>query len=295
MIGLLRADSIRLRRRYDVWIVGLAVPLLAAFGFIRGYFDIPSHYGFDTSLPTPPEIVAQMATEQSHFGFPYSIVMMLDSVPWVLVAVFFMTAMTIGGDFDWGTIRTSLLASTDRHRFLASRSIAMASIAVAMILLLLALAVILPAVLAVTGNVLPTSANEFPASGSLVAGNIGVAIAARILVVVFVVAFSGLLTVVTRNPAMPLLFGLIYFILESYVSNSSLFRDESGPIWLARVFPLQSVSGLLGDTRQAITSANDPSAAVGWPLWAGFLAVAAWSAILYFLADRIFRRADITE
>ena len=76
MIGLLRADSIRLRRRYDVWIVGLAVPLLAAFGFIRGYFDIPSHYGFDTSQPTPPEVLLQMATEQSHFGFPYSVVMM---------------------------------------------------------------------------------------------------------------------------------------------------------------------------------------------------------------------------
>ena len=295
MIGLLRADAIRLRHRYDVWIVGLAVPLLAAIGFIRGYFDVPSHYSYDTSQPAPPELLAQIAADLSHYGFPYSVVSMLDSVPWVLVAVFFLVATTIGGEYGWGTIRTSLLASTDRHGFLGARSIAMAWIALLMIGLLLALAVILPAFLAVAGNVLPSSANELPASASLVAGNIGVAIAARLLVVGFVVAFAGLLTVITRNPAFPLLFGLIYFILESYVSNSSFFRDENGPIWLARAFPLQSVEGLLGDTARAITTGDDPSAAAGWPIWLGFVAVAAWSAILYLAMDRIFNRSDITD
>ena len=295
MTGLLRADLIRLRARLDLWIVALAVPLMSTLGFIRGYFDAPSHYQFDPSQPGAQEILALIAAEQGHYAFPYSVITNLESVPWALVAVFFLVSMTIGGEYGWGTIRTSFLASTDRHRFLASRSIAMAVIAVAVMAALLALAIVLPAFLSVTGNVLPSSI-------AIGAGDVAVAIVARLVVVAFVVALGSLLAVATRNPAFPLLFALVYFIAESYLANSSFFRDADGPTWAAHLLPFQSVAGLLGDTLRAIAPGDsqlggqvDQFGATAWPVWLSFVVVGAWSAAFYAVADRVLGRSDITE
>jgi ABC-2 type transport system permease protein len=296
VIGLLRADLIRLRGRLDLWVVGFAVPVLAAFGYLRGYYDVPNHFGFDPQFPVPPDVVAQIAAERSQYAFPFSLVGLLDSVPWVFVAVFFMTAMTIGSEYGSGTIRTALLASTDRHRFLASRSVALGIVGAAIIAVLLVLAVVLPALLGLLGAAIlappPISAPDY-----------GLALVARLLILAFVVALAALLTVVTRNPALPLLLVLIYFLFEGIVTSMPLFHDPSGLTWLPGLLPLKSVSDLLSDTLRTIVPL-DPSVVAGqldqpgtvvFPLWLAFAVVAGWFGLLYLAADRFFQGSDIRE
>ena len=51
MRGHLRADIIRLRGRWDAWAFLVAVPVLAALGFLEGYVNVASHYGWDSDSP----------------------------------------------------------------------------------------------------------------------------------------------------------------------------------------------------------------------------------------------------
>jgi len=292
LIGLLRADVIRLRGRPDAWVVALAVPLLAALGFVGAYFDVPHHFGYSTPSP-PPEIVAAIAAERSAFAFPESLLTMLDSAPWVIIAAFFLASTTIGGEYAWGTIRTALLASSERRRFLASRFLALDVLAAAMIGALLVAAVILPILLAAAGRELPS-----PAPRSI--ADLPVAVLARLLALIVVTGLAGLLAIVTRNGAVPLLLGMVYVIGESLIANLDVWRTVDGLRWLPRALPIQSVGSLLADTARSATGSQsdatlvDPNS-ISFPLWLSFAVVAGWAVLIHVAADLALRRSDIRE
>jgi ABC-type transport system involved in multi-copper enzyme maturation permease subunit len=290
--GLLRADVIRLRGRLDVWIVALAVPVIAAFGFVGAYFDVPHHFGYSTPLP-PPEIVAAIAEQRSAFAFPQSLMTMLDSAVWVIVAAFFLAATTIGGEYAWGTIRTSLLASSERRRFLASRLVALDVVGTATIALLLIVGTILPIVIAAGGNELPTPP-------PLQIADLGLAVLARLLALVLIAGCAALLAIATRNGAFPLLVGMLYLIAETLVANLDTWRTIDALRWVPRSLPLQSIGALLAETTRAArdgpvgTVPIDQNAVV-FPLWLSFAVVAGWALVIHAAAQAIFRRSDIRE
>ena len=182
MNGHLRAAVIRLRGRWDVWLVAGAVPGLAALGFVQGYGDIPHHYGWDPSRPIPPEVVAAMDAERATYAFPDSLLRLIGGAPWLLAGVFFLTSLTLGLEFGWGTIRTVLLASPDRRRFLVSRLLALATVGLAVFAGLLVLGLVLPEVLAVSGA-------HLPPSPEVVAVEVLGAIVAWIVALAFVIGF----------------------------------------------------------------------------------------------------------
>ena len=289
MRGHLRADIIRLRGRWDAWAFLVAVPVLAALGFLEGYVNVASHYGWDPSGPEPPEIVTLMAAERATYAFPHSLLVMLGSTPWVLFAMFFLVATTVGLDYGWGTIRTSLIVSPDRARLLASRALAIAAIGVALIAVLLLLGVVLPQVLPLTGEVPPPSPDVAPEL-------LGGAVAAAMVALAFWVALAALLAVVTRGPSLPFLLVLVYILVEGVVGGLAMWRDTglqlvSGSLPFASVMAL--IAGSTDPSRYGLAAA-DP-AVFDRPLMVSFAVVAAWAVVFLVAAIVRHRGMDVRE
>jgi ABC-type transport system involved in multi-copper enzyme maturation permease subunit len=289
MRGHLRADVIRLRGRWDAWAFLVAVPVLATLGFLEGYVNVASHYGWDPSGPEPPEIVVMMTAERATYAFPHSLLLILGSTPWVLFAVFFLVATTIGLEFGWGTIRTSLIVSPDRARMLASRALAVGAIGVVLLAALLVLGVVLPQVLPLTGEAPPPSPDVAPV---LLAG----AVAAALVALAFWVALAALLAVVTRGPSLPFLLVLVYVLVEGVVGGLAMWRDAglqlvSGSLPFASVMAL--ISGSTDPSRYGLAAA-DP-ARFDRPLLLTFAVVAGWAVVFLVAAIVRLRRLDVRE
>lgn len=305
MNGHLRADVIRLRGRWDVWLIAAAVLGLAALGFVQGYSDVPRHYGWDPSRPIPPEIVAAMDAERATYAFPDSLLRLIGGAPWLLAAVFFLTSLTLGLEFGWGTIRTVLLASPDRRRFLVSRLIALGVVGLAVFAGLLVLGGVLPEVLVASGAHLPPSPDVVPVE---VLG----AVAAWMVALAFVLTVAALIAVITRNPALPLLVAIVWFILEGLVANLPPWHDLHLD-QVARSLPFSSVAALLADSLDPAhyglavaggfglqgSGSVDPglvaTGAVERPLLLSFVVVAGWAVLALLAAATLIRRADILE
>lgn len=288
----LRADLIRLRGRWDVWVLGLGIPVFAAVGYIQGYANVPNHYfSSDPSQSGLDFVTTSIAAERATYAFPHSLLNLIGSAPWLLAAIFAFTAMLIGFEYDAGTIRTSLLASSDRRRYLASRLLILAALGSLTLMGLVALGVLLPLVLVVTGNSPPASPSVAPVQ--VVGATIAVLVSLG-----FVLAFAALLAVATRNPALPVLVGLVYFVLESYIANLSQWRELHFEL-VRGSLPFASVMALMADSMDpanyGIGAPNLDPNYVDRPFILSLVVVAAWAAVFAVSADQLFRRSDIRE
>ena len=291
MTAHIRADLIRLRGRWDIWVVGFGVPVLAAIGFLQGYVAVPNHYGWDPSQPIPDYVLTAIATERATYAFPRSILTLMGNGVWLLIAAFFLTSTTIGLEFGWGTIRTSLLSSPDRRRMLASRVIVIGTVGIVLLASFIVLGVVLPGIIAATGNAPPASQAVMPIQ---IAG----ATTAVVVALGFVLALAALLAIVTRNPAVPFLIGLVYFILEGMVVNLGVWMNIHLDAVLD-LLPVASVSALLRDsldqTQYGIATADVTFGVVDRPLLLSVGVVVGWTLVFYLIADSLLRRADIVE
>lgn len=289
MRGHLRADVILLRGRWDAWAFLVAIPVLAAIGFLEGYVNIASHFGWDPSGPEPPEILAAMAAQRADYAFPHSLLLILGSAPWVLFAAFFLVSTTIGLEFGWGTLRTSLFVSPDRARLLASRALAVGAIGVVLLAALLVLGVVMPQLLPLTGETPPPSP---PVEPVMIAG----AFAAALVSLGFWVALATLLAVLSRGPSLPFLLALVYFLIEGVVGGLAIWR-EAGLELLSGSLPFASVIALISGSTDATRyglATPDPSA-FDRPLPVSFAVVIGWAALFFLAAIVRLRRIDVRE
>ncbi|MGH2463989.1 MAG: ABC transporter permease subunit [Candidatus Limnocylindrales bacterium] len=288
----LRADLIRLRGRWDVWVLGIGIPVFAAVGYFQGYANVPTHYfSSDPTQPLPDVIVASIAAERATYAFPHSLLLLIGSAPWLLAAMFAYTALLVGIEYDSGTIRTALIASPDRRSYLASRLLVLAVLGSAILAGLIALGAILPGVMAVTGNSPPPSPIVAPIEVVGAAGSVVVSL-------LFVLSFAALLAVATRNPALPVLVGLLYFVIETFLGNLNQWRELNLDL-VRGSLPFASVMGLLADASDPAHYGSGPQITdpnyVDRPLILSLLVVAGWAVILAVAADELFRRSDIRE
>jgi ABC-type transport system involved in multi-copper enzyme maturation permease subunit len=330
VIGLMRAELLRLRRRRSLQVIVLAVPLLVGVTFVLGYNSIYEQPPFDEAafrqemldggfgVGLPPEeldplldetvesqrqMMAQVDESQrairATYAFPYSIVQVLGSGTFVLLALILLTATTIGDEFSWATIRTSLVASSRRRRFLLVR---LAAIAVAGLLIfgmLLVLGALLPLLLNVPRSKLPATLPAFDGGAFLVL--VGGELVASLLVI----AFAALITLLLRNGALTLVSVLVWVAVEAAVLVLLLrfpnFSEGQPPpdAWLLDAFPLRGMTTLIQTATRAATGL---SGYLGEPV-SRDVAVAAvpitsfaiLAAIFFALAFRRFSRMDIVE
>lgn len=295
MSGLVVAEWLRLRRRKDLWFVLAALAALATISYWGPLGSIDSHYGFDPSQPVPAEVLAQMAAERAQFAFPQSLLTVLASGQIFLLALLaFGTAGTIAAEFVYGTVRTSLVANSNRRGFLAVRIGAMALLAVCLLGIVL-----------IVGSVMPLIANavgvELPGGQAIdTAGFMGL-LGSLLLFSMVVIGLVSLLTVLFRNSGIALILAFAYFLLENLVV--SRWASQTDAVATAfRLLPSSDVQLLLQTARSAAHpvelpfGGSSPGPPAGTPsaLWLVLVGVG-WAAAFLATAVVAFHRADINE
>ena len=328
MRGLVRAEWLRFRKRRSLQVIVLAVPILVAFFFVAGYASIGSDPPpFDPAEVralilaegwlegVPPEDaeviiaeqieaerqmyreqVASLSIARARYAFPQSLVTVLGSGMFVLFALILLTATTIGDEFSWATIRTSLLASSHRPRMLFVRLGALAAIAGLIFGLLLLLGTLLPALLGLIGAPLPTTTPVDPVA-------LLVLLAGEMVIAIAVIAFAALATLVVRSGSLTLVVMLVYVVVETALLALLLrfetFQQNGASAWVLDTFPVRGIATLTDvASRAAGGLPNYPGEVIvrdlsgaGLPL----VALLAWGSLFAVLAFRRFSRMDIVE
>lgn len=336
MIGLARAELLRLRKRRSLQVIVLAVPLLVAVITVLGYNSIYEPPPFNEAafrqemldsgfgVGMPPEELEQLLDEmvvsqreqyalseessrlsRAAYTFPRSLSMALGTGVFILLALVLLTATTIGDEFGWGTIRTSLLASTSRRRFLLVRLGAIAVAGAAIFALLLLVGALLPLILNIPAGKLPTNMPAFD-GGAFFAMLGGEAIAA-----LAVIAFAATVTLLFRNGALALVAALVWLAVEAailtllqrfpeFAGTYDSSGHTPGPLgWVLEAFPLRGLTTLMQRTAMAASGLPTyPGEAVSRDF--GIVAVPIVSftilaIVLGAVAFRRFQRMDIVE
>ncbi len=330
MIGLMRAELLRLRRRRSLQAIVLAVPLIVGVLFVLGYNSIqsqppfdPAAYrqelideGFGAGLPADQleplladaiEAQRQQAAQQDEserliratYSFPASLVQVLGSGTFVLLALILLTATTIGDEFGWATIRSSLIASSRRGPFLSVRLGAIVVAGALIFGLLLILGAVLPVVLGVAQSRLPASMPAFDGGALLVL------LGGELVASALVVAFAALVTLLLRNGALTLVSVLVWVAVEAAVLTLLLRLPNFGQgqpppdAWLLDAFPLRGLTTLLGQAGRAATGLPGyPGETVVRDVGVALVPISSFAilaAILFAFAFRRFSRMDIVE
>ncbi len=295
MSGLVRAEWLRLRRRKDLWFVLAALAALATIGYWGSLSSIDSHYGFDPTQPVPAEVLAQMAAERAQYAFPQSLLTVLQSGQvFVLALIAFATAGTLAAEFVYGTVRTSLVASSNRRAFLAVRIGAMAVIA----LLLLAIVAIIGSLMPLIGVAVGT---DLPGGHPVDAAGIAALLGSLFLFSMVVIGLVLVLTVVFRNSGIALILAFAYFLVEN-IAVSRWATQTDAVATAIRLLPSSDLQLLLQSARFAahpVTLPFDGSSQAlppGTPATVWLVLVGAgWACAFLLAAIAIFHRADINE
>ena len=327
MRGLARAEWLRLRKRRSLQVIVLAVPILAAFFFVAGYSSIYEPPPFDEATRraeliaegyvegVPPEEVEQFLAElleserasmeqwreqvvlaRAGYAYPQSVVTVLGSGTLVLFALILLTATTIGDEFSWGTIRTTLLASSRRPRLLFVRFVALAALGAFTFALLILLGVLLPFVLQAAGAPLP----QPPAIDG---GALLVLLAGHLVAVLAVIAFAALATLTVRSGSLTLVVVLVYVVVEAAIlalfTRFESFQGDGENAWLITTLPVRGIAAI-GDTASRVASAmaHYPGEEIVrdlGPVWVPLAALMVWATLFAALAFRRFSRMDIVE
>jgi ABC-type transport system involved in multi-copper enzyme maturation permease subunit len=249
------------------------------------------------------QVAEQSAVQRATFTYPYSLVLVLGSGAFVMLALILLTATTIGDEFGWATLRTVLVASSHRRRFLVVRFAALATCAILIFGMLLLVGILLPLALSIPASKLPSSLPAFDGGAFLVL------LAGEILGAFLVIAFAALVTLVARNGALTLVAALVWVAVEAAVltalvrlPNFGISTIDGSPppdAWLLDAFPLRGLS-TIGQTVGKAASGlpaypgdvftRDPGAAL-----VPFVSFTILIVLLVAASFRRFSRMDIVE
>jgi ABC-type transport system involved in multi-copper enzyme maturation permease subunit len=328
MRGLIRAELLRLRRRRSLQIIVLLMPVIVAATFLLGYnslyetppFDAVAYRqelldeGFGAGLPPEElepllaetiEAQRQMAAQQEEqsalmrasFTFPFSLVLALGSEVFVLFALVLLTATTIGDEFGWATVRTSLLASSRRRQFLFVRFGALAVATLAIFAMLLVLGTLLPLLLNIPASKLPAVMPSFDPGAFLVL------LAGDLIAALALIAFAAVITLLTRNGALTIVAAVVWVAVEAAFLNLLLrfdnFGEQGSDKWVLEAFPLRGITTLMQVAGKAATGlANYPGEVVSRDPGIAIVPIVSFSIVAAVLAAasfRRFQRMDIVE
>jgi len=329
MTNLLRAEWLRLRRRRDFWVILVGIAIIVTVTFLGAYrsdsarnppFDevefgqmLDQSGQFDGMTPADAaQLRAQILADQRvqeeqaaadrevqrlldlrRYSFPQSLLTMLGTAILPLLALVLIASMATGDEFRYGTIRTSLLAASDRRRFLAARLVSMTVIAVGLIATILVLGVVLPLILAVVGADLPAAPALDPVATVLLLG-------VDVLAAVGLMAFATMVTLLLRTGTLSVLILLIYGLIELYVANLPIFALGNVLAAVPQFFFVQGIRSVqlrLAYDAGSLASGGEPFPAMavdlGVPAMVGI--VLAWTLLFLAIADRRLGRMDVTE
>jgi len=290
MRRLLAADRVRFGRRRDLWILVSLVPVLLLLMFVSEFNGVttPPKDNFFFDPPDPVQEAAmhdqmmadwrqQLATELPTFAFPASLLKVTGNVgPVILLAIYLATAL-VGGEFEWGTVRTIHLTSS-RGRTLAVRiGVVVGMLAVVMAIALIG-ATLIPFLLSFEGKPLQEFAAPVPDLGS--------GMVFRLVAVLPFIAIPVLMAVLARSISVGFLLVLLVFAADVAITAAPFWTVSPTP-WVPALTVSGSISRLLGGPDSTLASLA--------PVAASFGALVAWAVLPVVAAIARFRRLDLNE
>ena len=317
MGSLLRADWLRIRRRWDVWIIVLGIPALALLAYVTGAVSAGNVHVF-SSGDVPPELQAQIAAQEAAlrafsalpYQFPRSIATMAEGATlWLILGAAFLAASMLGNEFSWGTIRNVALFRPDRLRYIGARLAWLVGLILVTFVAVVALGAIVPALVrvdpgnpaALTGD--PSIMDMFPPgpTGPVSLGGALLVAGSLLCMALAGMALAGLAALKFRSTASGILVAGIYAIAEGILASLWMSGAAGDLRYVPQMGLTIRLSALLGDAQVAAgltTAGGGQSSSPGWvalPPLLGAAIVAVWLLGLLGLWFVVLRRADIDE
>jgi hypothetical protein len=316
MGSLIRADWLRIRRRWDVWIIVLGIPALGLIGYFTGAISAansPGHAAGDWG-ELPAQFDAQGAAQHAFAALPYqfprSIATMVEGTTmWLLIGAAYLAASLLGNEFTWGTIRNVALFQPGRLRYLGARLLWLVALVLVAFVAVTALGAIAPAIIRVDPGD-PSALTQDPSimggfpygpSGPVTIGGALVVVGSLLCVAIAGMALVGLAALKFRSAASGILVAGIYGVVEGIAAALAMSRVTGDLRYVPQMALTMRLTALIQDAQVAAglsAGGGGPSTAIGWvsiPPLVGAGIVAVWIFGLLALWFVVLRRADIDE
>ena len=288
-----RAESLKLRRRPAVWVLGLIWPGLAV---VLGYVAV---YAFVANAPAPavPQNVPegerariqqqdrQFQEQQLRSLLPENAVSgALSSFANLGAAVaLILGTLVVGGEYGWGTLKTIITQRPNRAQVFGGKLLALLAVLVVFAVLILVLSAAASYVVAR----LQEASVDWPPAGEFVR-----ALGAGVPILALWAALGALLATLCRSTALAVGLGLVYLLVLEVLLLSLPIPNESYR-GAGRFFPGQNATFLANSF--APGGAGGVPGLPGTPTGAGqaALVVAAYTIAFVVLAALVFRRRDV--
>jgi hypothetical protein len=317
MGSLMRADWLRIRRRWDVWIIVLGIPVLTLLSYVAGAASAGTSH-FQTVGEVPSEFQQQAAAQIAAlhafsalpYQFPRSIATMVEGATmWLVLGAAFLAASLLGSEFSWGTIRNVALFRPDRLRYLGARLAWLVGLVLVTFVAVVVLGAIAPAVVRVDPGDPAALTQDLSNMGMLPPGPTGpvslggaLLVAASLLCLALAgMALAGLAALKFRSTASGILGAGIYVVVEGIAAALVMSRATGDLLYVPQLALTMRLMALIGDAQVAAgMSAGDggQTSSSGWvalPPLVGAAILAVWLFGLLGLWFVVLRRADIDE
>ena len=292
MRNLIAADWVRFRRRRDLFLLILLLPVILGVMFVADFNSVAALPQTDFFIDPPDpvleeELRAQMiaewrnrlVTELPGYAFPASLLKVSGNIaPVIFLAIYLATAL-VAGEFEWGTVRTIHLTSR-RRAALAVRIALVMGLVVLVVAVGLVLGAILPFLLSADGKPLQSYVSG-SGTPDLVSG-----VAIRVAAVLPFVTIPALMAVLARGIGLAFLLTLLLFVGDVAITGAPVWPDSPVP-WFPAITITGSISRLLGGD-------GSPLATLA-PATVSFAALLAWIVVPLLAAVAWFRRTDLNE
>jgi len=283
MTGLLRAEFLKMRKRWMPYV--LFILMLAGAAFIIWAMGYSTWHGDD------PEFAASGLRT---FAYPYSVPALLDSGQF-WGSVFFVSILatsTIATEHNWGTIRPALSGGVSRSSYLLTKLLTLTLVSTVALLLALGFGIALSLWATSVADVHPRVPGGFTAGDFVLM----VSRAALCIVPYGLLAFT--LTVISRSTALGIAGTMGFMVLEAIAV--ALLGTGGGLLQDSRLlFPSHSVGSLIAENRIAgleyeTSALRDIDISDQPGVWAATVVIVAQSAFLLAASFIVFLRRDVT-
>lgn len=271
---LFRVELTKLLRRPMTWVLSLILFSSMAFVYLSMILAL--------SMPESANVDQASLRDQilmpKGLYFSSSIAASLS-----MIMIIILAAGSVGGEFNWSTIRTNLLMGAPRSRLLAAKLIALEILGAVWYVIALALGIV-GAVVAAVATHNPAGSN-YLSSGEF-ARDVGLTVFHVIIVVAVWTLIAAATTVITGSLAAGMGITLAQVLLGSEVAVLIAHIGTVGK-WVSRIIPNRALDALT-----ALDSASPPSyVATDW-IWIT-VSIVGWSVLFSFLAWRRFKHMNL--
>ncbi|HUF53496.1 MAG TPA: ABC transporter permease [Dehalococcoidia bacterium] len=285
MTGLLRADFLKMRKRWMPYV--LFVLMLVGAAFLIWAIGYSTWHDDDD-----PE---WSASGFRTFAFPYSIPALLDSGQFWGSAIFvgILATSTLATEHNWGTVRPALAGGVSRARYLASKLLVLTLVSTVALLTALAFGVLL--------SLWATSVAGFdapvPHPESFTAADLALMILRTALAIIPYGLIAFTFTVLSRSTALGIAGTMGYMVLEAIIVE---VQGTGGGIFehVRVLFIGHNVTALIAENQfdnleyESMAFRDLGSSVPG--VWSATFIIIAESALLLAASFFVFLHRDVT-